>query len=77
MRFSEEATVGIIIILSIIGLFAGAISFAFWDENQIRVTYQTAYQKNIECRTDSSKSVLVYNIEKVCGPIPQFKDYQE
>ena len=76
MRLSEESIVGITVIAGVLLLFAGAGTLSFWDGQQIRVMYQQAYTKNMECRTTSSKGVAVYNLEKVCGPVPNFEDYR-
>lgn len=76
MRLSEETIVGIIVITGVMVLFAGAVALSSWDEQQIRVMYQQAYTKNMECRTTSSKGTAVYNLEKVCGPVPNFEDYR-
>ena len=56
-------------------LALGSISLDYWNTNQIRVTYQTAYQKNMECRISTNK-YGPSSLDK-CGKIPVFEDYQK
>jgi hypothetical protein len=55
--------------------FACVIGMNYWDAQQVRVMYQQAYAKNMDCRSDSKRSI--YEIEKVCGSVPKFEDYQK
>jgi hypothetical protein len=41
------------------------------------VTYQTAYQKNMECRISTNKNGFTSSVDKVCGNIPKLEDYQK
>jgi hypothetical protein len=76
MRFSEETIISITAIVGVLLLLGGFLALSSWDEQQVRMLYQQAYTKNMECRTTSSKGTAVYNLEKVCGPVPNFEDYQ-
>lgn len=58
-------------------LLGGVISMGYWDEHQVRMMYQQAYAKNQECRMASQKSGFTNSIERICGPIPKFEDYQK
>ncbi len=70
---NKDAIVFSALIIGILCLFAGVIGMNYWDAQQVRVTYQTTYAKNMECRSDSKRSI--YEIEKVCGKIPEFGDF--
>ncbi len=76
MRFSEETIISITAIVGVLLLLGGFLALSSWDEQQVRMLYQQAYTKNMECRTTSSKGTAVYNLEKVCGPVPNFEDYR-
>lgn len=75
MKLNEGAFFAICVVaLTIIwGVF---ISLGYWNDNQIRMTYQQAYSKNQDCRIASQKSGFAYSIEKICGKVPVFEDYQ-
>ena len=61
--------------LGIFCFFGGVIGMNYWDAQQVRVMYQQAYAKNMDCRSNSKRSI--YEIEKVCGPVPKFEDYDD
>ena len=63
-----------VLVIGILCFLAGVISMGYWDAQQVRVMYQQAYAKNMDCRSDSKRSI--YEIEKVCGPVPKFEDYE-
>ena len=64
-----------VLVIGILCLFAGVIGMNYWDAQQVRVMYQQAYAKNMDCRSNSKRSI--YEIEKVCGSVPNFEDYQK
>jgi hypothetical protein len=74
MKLNEGAFFAVLIICFTI-LAGGSISLDYWNANQIRVTYQTAYQKNMECRISTNK-YGPSSLDK-CGKIPVFEDYQK
>ena len=55
-------------------LLGGIIVLDNWSSQQIRVMYQTAYQKNLDCRS-SVKSSTASFITNVCGPIPKWEHF--
>ena len=71
----KDAIVFSVLIIGILCLFGGVIGMSYWDAQQVRVMYQQAYAKNMDCRSDSKRSI--YEIEKVCGPVPKFEDYND
>ena len=76
MKLNEGAFFAIAIAgLTMIALCS--ISLEYWSSNQVRMTYQTAYQKNMECRIASQKSGFTKSIEKICGKVPVVEDYQK
>ena len=70
----KEAIVFSVLVIGILCLFGGIIGMSYWDAQQVRVMYQQAYAKNMDCRSNSKRSI--YEIEKVCGPVPKFEDYE-
>ena len=79
MKLNEGAFFAILIICFTI-LALSSISLDYWSANQVRVTYQTAYQKNMECRISTYNYKNAYTSEfvnKVCGNIPKLEDYQK
>ena len=72
---NKDVIVFSVFIIGILSLFGGVIGMNYWDAQQVRVMYSNAYQKNLDCRT-SLKGSTPTLIADVCGPIPQFKDYQ-
>ena len=76
MKLNEGAFFAILFICFTI-LAAGSISLDYWNTNQVRVTYQTSYQKNMECRISTNKNGFTSSVDKVCGKIPVFEDYQK
>ena len=76
MKLNEGVFFAIMFICFTI-LALGSFSLDYWNTNQVRVTYQTAYQKNMECRIASQKSGFTNSIEKICGKVPVFEDYQK
>jgi len=75
MKLNEGAFFAIAIAgLTMIALCS--ISLEYWNANQIRVTYQTSYQKNMECRISTNKNGAT-SVDRVCGKIPVFEDYQK
>ncbi len=80
MKLNEGAFFAILSV-GVIILALSSISLDYWNANQVRVTYQTAYQKNIECRiaTSTVKGGVVTSefVDKVCGKIPTWEDYQK
>jgi hypothetical protein len=76
MKLNEGAFFAICVVALTI-ICAGSISLEYWNANQIRVTYQQAYTKNQDCRIASQKSGFTKSIEKICGKVPVFEDYQK
>ena len=76
MKLNEGAFFAVLIICFMI-LAGGSISLDYWNTNQIRVTYQTAYQKNMECRISTNLQLFTSSVDKVCGKIPTWEDYQK
>ena len=76
MKLNEGAFFAICVVALTI-ICAGSISLDYWNANQIRVTYQQAYTKNQDCRIASQKSGFTKSIEKICGKVPVFEDYQK
>ena len=75
MKLNEGAFFAIAIACLTI-ICVGSISLEYWSSNQVRVTYQTAYQKNMECRISTNKNGAT-SVDRVCGKIPVFEDYQK
>jgi hypothetical protein len=76
MKLNEGAFFAIAIAgLTMIALCS--ISLDYWSANQVRMTYQTAYTKNQDCRIASQKSGFTKSIEKICGKVPTWEDYQK
>jgi hypothetical protein len=76
MKLNEGAFFAILIICGTMLVF-GTISLEYWNDNQVRVTYQTLYQKNMECRISTNKNGYTSSVDKVCGKIPTWEDYQK
>ena len=76
MKLNEGAFFAICVVALTI-ICAGSISLDYWNTNQIRMTYQQAYTKNQDCRIASQKSGFTNSIEKICGKVPVFDDYQK
>ena len=76
MKLNEGAFFAICVVALTI-ICAGSISLDYWNANQIRMTYQTAYQKNMECRISTNKNGFTLSVDRVCGKIPVFEDYQK
>jgi hypothetical protein len=76
MKLNEGAFFAILSV-GVIILSLSSISLDYWSANQVRVTYQTAYQKNMECRIASQKSGFISSVDRVCGKIPTLEDYQK
>jgi hypothetical protein len=76
MKLNEGAFFAICVVALTI-ICAGSISLEYWSSNQVRMTYQTAYQKNMECRISSQKSGFISSVDRVCGKIPTLEDYQK
>jgi hypothetical protein len=74
---NKEVTVLIVLIIGLLSLLACLVGMDYWNANQVRVMYQQAYAKNQECRMASQKSGFTNSIERICGPIPKFEDYQK
>jgi amino acid transporter len=77
MRLDQDNMAGLIVVsflIVVISIFMGGI---VWENQQTRVMYQTAYQKNMECRIASQKSGFTNSIEKICGTVPKFEDYNK
>jgi hypothetical protein len=66
-----------VMIICIMFLCGGAIGMNYWDAQQVRVMYQTAYAKNMECRVSITQSRGSDFVNKVCGEIPKFEDYND
>jgi hypothetical protein len=79
MKLNEGAFFAICVVALTI-ICAGSISLEYWSSNQVRMTYQTSYQKNMECRSAVAKygnlNGLQY-VDKTCGDIPKLEDYQK
>jgi hypothetical protein len=76
MRFSEETAFFGFILSGLFAVVLFGMGFTYHNDQQIRATYQTAYQKNMDCRMASQKSGFSVSVERICGPIPKFEDYQ-
>jgi hypothetical protein len=76
MKLNEGAFFAICVVALTI-ICAGSISLDYWSANQVRMTYQQAYTKNQDCRIASQKSGFTKSIEKICGKVPVFEDYQK
>ena len=76
MKLNEGAFFAILSV-GVIILSLSSISLDYWSANQVRVTYQTAYQKNMECRISANKNGYTSSVDKVCGKIPTWEDYQK
>ena len=76
MKLNEGAFFAIMFICFTI-LALGSFSLEYWNTNQVRMTYQTAYTKNQDCRIASQKSGFTKSIEKICGKVPTWEDYQK
>ena len=76
MKLNEGAFFAILSV-GVIILALSSISLDYWNANQIRMTYQQAYTKNQDCRIASQKSGFTNSIEKICGKVPVFEDYQK
>lgn len=50
---------------------AGTLTYNFQQE---RVTFQHAYNKNLECR-QVLKGQTMARVNDICGPVPQIKDF--
>ena len=74
MKLNEGAFFAICVVALTI-ICVGSISLDYWSANKVRMTYQTAYQKNMECRISTNK-YGPSSLDK-CGKIPQFEDYQK
>ena len=76
MKLNEGAFFAVLFICFTI-LVLSHISLHYWNTNQVRVTYQTAYQKNMECRISTNLQLFTSSVDKVCGNIPKLEDYQK
>jgi hypothetical protein len=76
MKLNEGAFFAIMFVGLII-LALGSSSLDYWNTNQVRMTYQTAYQKNMECRISTNKNGFTSSVDRVCGKIPTLEDYQK
>jgi hypothetical protein len=76
MKLNEGAFFAICVVALTI-ICAGSISLDYWSANQVRMTYQQAYTKNQDCRIASQKSGFTKSIEKICGKVPTWEDYQK
>jgi hypothetical protein len=76
MKLNEGAFFAILSV-GVIILALSSISLEYWSANQVRVIYQTAYQKNMECRISTNKNGFTSSVDKVCGDIPKLEDYQK
>ena len=76
MKLNEGAFFAVLFICFTI-LTGGSISLDYWSANQVRVTYQTAYQKNMECRISTNLQLFTSSVDKICGKIPAWEDYQK
>ena len=76
MKLNEGAFFAICVVALTI-ICAGSISLDYWNTNQVRMTYQTSYTKNQDCRIASQKSGFTKSIEKICGKVPTWEDYQK
>ncbi len=57
--------------------FACVIGMNYWDAQQVRVMYQQTYAKNMECRISYTHTKGSDFVNKVCGEIPKFEDYDD
>ena len=75
-RFVDYDAIALVLLICVpLTLFGGVIAMGYWDNQQTRVMYQTAYQKNMECRVATQKSGYVNSIDRICGAVPKFEDY--
>ena len=58
-------------------LIALYITLIFLGEVQERMIYQQAYAKNMECRIAYTHTKGSDFVNKVCGEIPKFEDYDD
>lgn len=77
MKMDQENIAGLIVVAFLIILISIVFGGIAWDKQQTRLMYSNAYAKNQECRIHSQKTGYTQNVEKICGPIPQFGDYQK
>ena len=75
MKLNEGAFFAVLFICFTI-LALSSFSLDYWSANQVRMTYQTSYQKNMECRISTNKNGAT-SVDRVCGEIPVFEDYQK
>lgn len=76
MKLGEGEAVAIIVgIIAIVAI--SAMGLDYWNINQTKVMFNQAYSKNMECRIASQNSGFTNSIEKICGEIPRFKDFQK
>jgi len=76
MKLNEGAFFAILSV-GVIILVLSSISLDYWNTNQVRVMYQQSYTKNQDCRIASQKSGFTNSIEKICGKVPTWEDYQK
>ena len=73
----KDAIVFSVLVIGILSLFGGVIGMNYWDAQQVRVMYQQAYAKNMECRIAYTHTKGSDFVNKVCGEIPKFEDYDD
>ena len=73
----KDAIVFSVLVIGILCLFAGVIGMSYWDAQQVRVMYQQAYAKNMECRIAYTHTKGSDFVNKVYGEIPKFEDYDD
>ena len=74
---NKDAIIFSVLVIGILSLFGGVIGMSYWDAQQVRVMYQQAYAKNMECRVSITQSKGSDFVNKVCGEIPKFEDYND
>lgn len=74
---NKDAIVFSTLIIGFLCLFAGVIGMSYWDAQQVRVMYQQSYAKNMECRIAYTHTKGSDYVNKVCGEIPKFGDYND
>jgi hypothetical protein len=76
MKMDEDALFAVIFALFTVCIICVS-SLAFWDHNQFRIMYQQVYQKNIECRINTNNSGDTRYVDKLCGKIPSWEEYNK
>ena len=74
---NKDAIVFSVLIIGILSVFGVVIGMTYWDAQQVRVMYQQTYAKNMECRISYTHTKGSDFVNKVCGEILKFEDYDD